>query len=310
MATSKAKVQKAKRKTKAQAKKTREKRLLKVTIRETVAERQEILAKRVEMDRDERFKEYVNKIRKPGPRRLALTAKRQRTILAEGDSWFKYPLENGGIISFLQNLLDIEICLAHPGDEVRNMMGVSQRKELIKRLSDTRVHFDILLFSGGGNDLVGDQFCIWLNEYKEGNIAVQIIDQNRLDAVLSLLEAGYRDLIAIRDAVSPDTKLFFHGYDFPDPNGVKACFVGPWLKPSLEFRCVPKALRYDVVKIMLEKFGQMLQRLSAVHANVFYIPTQNSLQPTEQWWANEIHPSPEGFRRLAEVFKNELDRHM
>jgi hypothetical protein len=33
------------------------------------------------------------------------------------------------------------------------------------------------------------------------------------------------------------------------------------------------------------------------------------LQPTGKWWANEIHPTSKGFRKLAEAFKAALDEH-
>ena len=52
--------------------------------------------------------------------------------------------------------------LAHHGDEVREMLGVTQRKNLIRSLNKAR--FDAILFSGGGNDIVGDQFALWLKQ--------------------------------------------------------------------------------------------------------------------------------------------------
>ncbi len=46
------------------------------------------------------------------------------------------------------------------GDEVRQMLGLAQRQEIISRLTQ-RIRYDAMLFSGGGNDLVGDQFVTW-----------------------------------------------------------------------------------------------------------------------------------------------------
>ena len=39
-----------------------------------------------------------------------------------------------------------------------NMLGLAKRQELESYLTDC----DVLFFSGGGNDIAGDQFCIWL----------------------------------------------------------------------------------------------------------------------------------------------------
>ncbi len=293
--------------------KVRSARLIKEISVAAVAERQNILAQRVKQDRKERFESYMSKILptgkgKPRTRRAALAMPAPLRILAEGDSWFEYPLEEGGIIDHLEGLLGVLICnMAHHGDEVRQMMGLSQRTELDERLSNPRIRFDALLFSGGGNDLVGDQFCIWLNEYHAGATPDELINRDRLAAVLSVVEAGYRDMIAIRDKRSPQTKIFFHGYDFPMPTGKKACFVGPWLKPSLEGRGIEdNQLQYEVVAVMLSEFAKMLQKVAVESTNVFYVPTQRNLEPTSTWWANEIHPSPKGFRKLAEVFKTAL----
>jgi hypothetical protein len=187
-------------------------------------------------------------------------------------------------------------------------MGVAQRQELQTRLSDSTIRFDALLFSGGGNDLVGDQFCIWLNDFKSGALPKDLINQPRLSAVLAVIEAGYRDLISITDKLSPQTKIFLHGYDFPKATGKKVCWVGPWLKPSLIFRGIrDEALQFGVVKEMLTQFASMLRKMAAENqGQVFYVPTQETLQPTSKWWANEIHPTSEGFKKIAEIFKNTL----
>src|SRR5205085_6360813 len=108
----------------------------------------------------------------PGAARAAMlpaaaAPRRLLRILAEGDSWFEYPLRGhvvanaaDGVIYRLEKLLGYPIAnMAHHGDEVRQMLGLNQRREITTRLSDPNVRFDALLFSGGGNDLVGDQFC-------------------------------------------------------------------------------------------------------------------------------------------------------
>ena len=54
--------------------------------------------------------------------------------------------------------------MAHFGEEVQQMLGLDDRQELALRLGDPNVNYDALLFSGGGNDLVGDKFCVWLHD--------------------------------------------------------------------------------------------------------------------------------------------------
>lgn len=129
----------------------------------------------VARDRARRYQEFLRQTKRPTEppspgvalRALAETSgKDNLRILAEGDSWFEYPLpitHGDGVIFQLQKLLGYPIAnMAHHGLEVEQMMGLSMRQEVISRLTDPRVKFDALLFSGGGNDIAGGQFCIWL----------------------------------------------------------------------------------------------------------------------------------------------------
>jgi hypothetical protein len=114
-------------------------------------------------DRAQRYKEFLAGIRNPnepplaGRTLLPSAGKRSLRILAEGDSWFEYPLpvaHGDGVIYQLEQLLGYPIAnMAHHGLEVEQMMGLSIRQEIIAKLSDPQVKFDALLFSGGGMTL-------------------------------------------------------------------------------------------------------------------------------------------------------------
>ncbi len=236
-------------------------------------------------------------------------------ILAEGDSWFEYPLRGplfgdavDGVIYRLQRLLGYPIAnMAHHGDEVRQMLGLRQRREIITRLSNPSVRFDALLFSGGGNDLVGDQLCLLLRNAQVGVPPEETLHPERLRAALQCVEAGYRDLVDIRDRLSFETAIFFQGYDFPPITGKGVCGTGPWLKPSLDFRLVPTGeSQFRVVKALLSAFDAMLRRVAADSRDVTVVPTQGTLQPIDADWQNEIHPSGSGFTKIAEKFKAAL----
>ncbi len=285
-----------------------------------VALERKALQARVASDRAARYAEYVKQLdapaEPPGKGRVALRASRpgQRLrILAEGDSWFEYPLRGNlplpdGVIHQLQKLLGYPIAnLAHHGDEVRMMLGLNQRCELIERLSDRNVRFDALLFSGGGNDLVGDQFCLWVKDAAAGSAPSDLLQTGRVRAAMDCVEAGYRDLIAIRDQHSDQTVIFLHGYDFPPVTGIGVCGQGPWLKPSLDFRHVAVGNdQYLVVRTLLEQFQLMLERVAASSKDVIVVQTQETLISDGPDWQNEIHPSSGGFKKIAEKFKTAL----
>lgn len=231
------------------------------------------------------------------------------TILAEGDSWFKYVIGKA-VIFQLEKLLKVNIQnLASPGDEISEMLNPTHLKRLavlLKRGPTKGWKYDCMLFSGGGNDLVGrDRFHKWINPYKRGMTAKQLLNQKAITGALNILEASFLELIAIRDANSPKTHLFFHGYDFVIPDGRRACWLGPWMQPGLVFRKVPKSKRKEVVKLFLEQFDKRLDSIAKKHQRVTGIQTQGTL--SEKDWANELHPKNSGFKKIAKVFQSEIE---
>ncbi len=279
------------------------------------------LRKRVERDRRERYDRFRRKLsgKKPAARAAtrgsvapAAAGAQPPIILAEGDSWFEYPVpfSGGGVIDHLQEISGVDILnMAHHGDEVRQMLALGQRREIEKRLWEGDFRFDALLFSGGGNDLVGDQLCLWLKEFDPALPPAEALHHARVSSVLEVIAAGYRDLIAIRDALSPQTKIFVHGYDFPRATGKGVCGVGPWLKPSLDYRGVKdSAVQFEVVKALLMRFRAMIESIARENENVFYVQTQGLLDPAKDWH-NEIHPNKKGFKKIATVFNNALAAH-
>ena len=87
-------------------------------------------------------------------------------LVAEGDSWFDYPLHD--ILSMLEDEhgYDVE-SVAHKGDRVEEMAYadgqlVEFSRRIEKLLRNRKVPKAILL-SGGGNDIAGDEFGMLLN---------------------------------------------------------------------------------------------------------------------------------------------------
>ena len=160
-------------------------------------------------------------------------------ILAEGDSWFDYPVPffGGGIIPRLEHRLGVPILnLAKAGDEVRYMLGVEERAVLVENLtngSPAGGPWDVLLFSGGGNDIVGNPMALWVDDWNPAVPPVGHIKKPRFDAALELVRAGYEDLIALRDQLSPHTMLVFQGYDFALPDGRGILRIRPMAKADI-----------------------------------------------------------------------------
>ena len=236
-------------------------------------------------------------------------------IMAEGDSWFDYPvLLRGGLITRLEKSLGLPILnSAQAGDEVRYMLGVKQRTKLealFERAKQQGKPWDVLLFSGGGNDIVGEPLCLWVRPFAAGAPPDALIDKPRFEAAMGIVRAGYEDLIAMRDRKSPDTHLVFHAYDFALPTGEGVCLLGPWLEPAFRYRGYPDYPKPEsgaaVVKQMLLQFAQMLTALQASHPNVTFIDAQGTLDTHPDWWHNELHPNSDGFDLFVDRFDHEL----
>lgn len=230
-------------------------------------------------------------------------------VLAEGDSWFEYPalFFGGGLVPRLEDRLGVPILnLAEAGDESRHMLGVEQRQLIAHHLREgcpDGAPWELMLFSGGGNDIVANPLALWLRAFDASVPPTQLLHGPRYKHALALVAAAYEDLIEIRDLLSPQTHLAFHGYDFAIPDGRGICHLGPWLKPAFDLHGFPGDLVASslVVRAMLEQFAAMLKALQS-HPRVTFIDAQGTLAPLASSWHNEMHPSKGGFNQIADVF--------
>ena len=242
-------------------------------------------------------------------------------FLAIGNSWFEYPLDGNGpswvgntaIVAQTQlgsmgNPPPSILNLALHGQATTAMLSFENQQQIISVLQDPGQWLneqtglpDGILVSAGGDDLVGDQFAIYL-DYGAGGL-----DVHRFNGVLDSVEASYKDLFALRDIFAPNVPIVAHCYDYAIPNGVHPiCFARGWLKPSLDFAGYDYATGLGIVKDMIDLFYKRLTDLANDGKNKFtVIDTRNTLtrdatQP--DGWANEIHPYFTGFTSLAQTF--------
>jgi hypothetical protein len=234
-------------------------------------------------------------------------------MLAHGDSWFDYPLsgndlslQDTDIIAQLRGMGSVNpviLNVSHHGDATTDEMSLPKQERMISSLQDPSNWMesgkpDAILFSGGGNDVVGDQFCIYV-DYALPN--ANGLNTERFEKALRAVEASYLDLFVFRDRYAPGVPIIAHCYDFPIPNGIHPVCAGPWLKPSLDYCGWDLAKGTEIVHKALLAFKNMLSQLAADGANNFFmINTQGSLSPAD--WANELHPYPNGFKAIAERF--------
>jgi hypothetical protein len=242
-------------------------------------------------------------------------------IVAEGDSWFSYPRKwilFGADMNVLHHLSDkfertntVNLLkLSSNGDEAVNMTSGDQFKKLYKILKKNQPHIKILLFSGGGNDIVGKNDMLpLLNEYTQGMSALDCINIERFEHKLTAIELSYRRLIDLCKDVIPNAKIVTHTYDIVKPQDDGAEFfwglikTKPWIYPYLVRRSIPADLHLPIVEHLLGTFGQRLIALAkepSVRNHIVVVNTQGTLRPGHKTdWENEIHPTRSGFKRIT-----------
>ena len=241
-------------------------------------------------------------------------------MLAHGDLWFDYPLAGNTVslphtdiiiqLELMGNINPYILNLSQWGDATTAEMSWPKQQKMISALQNESNWIesgkpDAILFSGGGNDVAGDQFCVFLDY---ATLGAGGLDQTRFQEALGMVEASYRDLFSFRDRFASVVPIFGHCYDFPIPNGTHPICSGPWLKPSLDFCGYDLAHGTAIVRQALTDFKNLLTGLASDPANNFIlIDSQGVLVKAD--WANELHPYPQGFKKIAEKFVDALRLH-
>ncbi len=235
-------------------------------------------------------------------------------ILSEGDSWFSYPLNNNlADIIEMMNAFSM-LRLEKNGDEAREIL--SERSGQLRKLRTflKRYAFDLMIFSGGGNDIVDENLSALLKRKSGAMTWRQCIRDDALANRMQEITAAYQRLIAARDALRPQCVIVTHSYDYPIPDGRPARgpfglgHAGPWLKPVLDdFRITAPADAAAVVRHLIDSFHAALAALEGGAARFHVVDMRGTLAARGAGvWADEIHPSYPGFLALAERWRARL----
>jgi lysophospholipase L1-like esterase len=238
-------------------------------------------------------------------------------LVAEGDSWFDYPLHD--VLTMLEDEhgFDVE-SVAHKGDTVEDMAYSGGQFDdfarlLEKVLRQGRVP-DAILLSGGGNDIAGNEFAMLLNHAASGlppindDVVRGVIDVRTRNAYASLI-SGLKE-IAMQLLKRP-IPVVVHGYDYPVPDGRGflggfGFLPGPWLQPGFQRKGFGDVdANTAVVGTLIDRFNAMLRQLSRSDGfeHVRYVDLRDTLSHAAGYkrdWANEMHPTKSGFAAVAD----------
>jgi len=251
------------------------------------------------------------------------------TILAEGDSWFAYPPDwiikgkPSNLVAHLSRMTKGGAnfyCMASNGDEAVDMVSGKQKHELVDELrwhedDPSRTQIDLLLFSGGGNDVVGkNDFERFIRPFQAGFTAEKCVRLDRLKRKTKQIALAVEELLDIRDHYSPKTIVLTHTYDYPYPSNVGGVFLGgliktkAWMKRFMDAKGIPDKLQADIIKIFMDHMGDNLVALAQKRAGLIVVDTRQTLKGKKAW-LNEIHPTSEGFEKIAAKMYGVMQQH-
>jgi lysophospholipase L1-like esterase len=255
--------------------------------------------------------------------------------IAEGDSWFDYPPawisdevlrgdpRLGDLINQLNQFSNLNLLrISKAGDTLENMTFGNnpdseirfispQLEETIRLIQHHQPNF--FIFSGGGNDIAGTngvRFEPFLNHNKSS------LNHLRDSYFKSVTQESFPEmfiyLIERVKAAKPDIKIFLHGYGHPIPDGRAVLkifgfdFVGPWFEPALRRKNISQSEGKEIVSKLIDAFNDMLSNLEQAYPGVvYYIDLRPVIDESD--WANELHLSALGFKKVAEKINEKIN---
>lgn len=242
-------------------------------------------------------------------------------LVAEGDSWFSYPIETN-ILEELEKKYEVKET-ATTGDTLEEMAYSAQQiNELIECLPPKDNPPKAILFSGGGNDFASALETI-LN-YKGSDPSA--LNQAIFDEVIDVrLKNAYIKLINRVTCASKELydnqkiPILIHGYDYPIPDGrgveiAEFRFSGPWLKPAFKKKGYNN-LEHNtkIMEEVIDRFNTMLKQLAdKKFDHVKHVDLRNCLNRSlrgkayRKHWDDELHPTSDGFEKIAKKFHAQI----
>jgi len=209
-------------------------------------------------------------------------------LVAEGDSWFTYPWLD--VVGALNDTYAISH-LGAAGDTLIQMVSQDEYLDEVRRTGAR-----ILLLSGGGNDaLGGGDLKKHLRPFDPALTPAQHVNgsfNGLVDGAIRQFDQIFRRVA--RDA--PDVTAICHGYDYAIPA------KGKWLgKPMAALGITDPKLQRDITRELIDRFTLAMSRLAARYPHVVFLDNRKTLSADD--WADELHPNPDGFRKVANLFE-------
>jgi len=243
------------------------------------------------------------------------------TIVAEGDSWFDYPYKKD-IIDYMIKKGYCIINFSKAGDTLENMIygsdydkkgdnvtpsGPISLQQTLNAIKDYGPKF--VLFSGGGNDIVGSEILGYLN-HKHSKPA-SLINKTIFEARLDRMNVALKFFIESVHATNNNCHILMDGYDYAKINGKGYSFIfknikGPWILPSMGKKAISKKNdQEDIIRYFVDEFNKMQIKLDNDYPYFHHIDLRNEF-PNDNEWDNEIHLKNLGYKKVANIYHDKI----
>jgi hypothetical protein len=254
-------------------------------------------------------------------------------IVAQGDSWFSFgsipPSITGNILFHLDFTFEASIVdFAQPGALLSEMCTAKYQQFVNAMVLRDATAWAAILVSGGGNDLIAwanqgpsnaqkSRLFLTASERPSGGGIGGYISPDGWTGFRDQILEGYLAFDHLRQCSgNPGAPLVAHTYDYPTPRPAGVIIVDPhgWLYPAMETYDIPDADRVALAKYLVDQLavfisGTVMKQIG----NMFLIDLRGTLIPADPGtpgqsndWANEIHPTPDGYVKLAQSYSAQL----
>jgi hypothetical protein len=243
---------------------------------------------------------------------LSKTAKHEQKLVVEGDSWFDYPLTKD-IIDHLRKMGYAIKRHSKHGDTLENMVFGNEysirgnaainngNRSLQEVLTSIRIYNPrFVLFSAGGNDVVGSEFEQYLNHKNSG---LQLFKDANFNQNLIVMKNAIEKFLTHIWEINPGIDILMDGYDYAKPNGTTYLGIsGPWVLPGFAKKNIlnRKTEQEPIIKKLVDGFNGILNELDTTYDRFHHIDLRG-IFPDDSMWDNEIHLKSQGYRKMEEI---------
>ena len=248
-----------------------------------------------------------------------------RVLLVAGDSWFSYDLRTD-LTDILRAKHDFDVRddYAESGKELAWLANsdLDDIVVLFKRLAQQNKTPAAIVISAGGNDIVGRALLDYVLPFGAGPGGLNNVLDRIMDGVApeGAMRAQIRKILTRlgQDCIDSNRKpvpVIWQGYDDPIPDGrlpagdLPICSFSVLCQHLKNLGYTTLQSRFDLMQQVVKRYNALLAELSqdARYSSYFiHADLRGTLVNTlageayKQDWANEMHPTPAGFGKLAD----------